>query len=175
MYMKNYDMFLFRLDLDEISAKTQKRQLFNTKFVIKSSFPIKVKIGGELAEDPRIRPIIASVPNSPPIKRYDQKQNSIHKTSSYENTGFSAMPRSILRVSIWNFNLVFTPHLQTNGKRALRFFFSDKLQSLLYFFRIVVSVISLEQKRKRKRACFPFVSWCMINAVSKNHIRIRTR
>ena len=86
MYMKNYDMFLFRLDLDEISAKTQKHQLFNTKFVIKSSFPIKVKIGGELliAEDPRRRPILVSLPNSPPIKRYGEKQNSIHKTSSYE-------------------------------------------------------------------------------------------
>ena len=33
-------MFIVRRDLDEILTKTQKDQLFDTKFVIKSSFPI---------------------------------------------------------------------------------------------------------------------------------------
>lgn len=44
---KKKDMFniIIRLDLLETLAKTQKRQPFNTKSVIKSSFPIKAKIG----------------------------------------------------------------------------------------------------------------------------------
>ena len=33
-------------------------------------------------------------------------------------SGTTAMPRSILRVSICNFNLVFEPHMQTNGNPA---------------------------------------------------------
>ena len=70
--MKNYDMFIIRLDLDEILAKTKKHQLFSTKFVTKSSFPIKAKFGGDKVEDPRRRSIFVSLPISPPIKRHCQ-------------------------------------------------------------------------------------------------------
>ena len=41
------------------------------------------------------------------------------------------------------------------------------------FFRIGLSVISLKQKKQTKKASFPFVAWCTINTVSKNHIPIR--
>ena len=104
---------------------------------------------------------------------WSSKSNRIGN-SLRKNSGFSAMPRSILRVSIWKFNLVFVPHMQTNGKRALFFFFSRQVTVAFVFFRIVVSVISLKQNTKQKRACFPFVGWCMINTVSKNHIQIRS-
>ena len=40
-------------------------------------------------------------------------------------------------------------------------------------FRIVLSVISLGQKIKIKKAGFQFVGWCMMNIVSKNQIQIR--
>ena len=68
--LKFQDIFISRLDLDEILAKTRKHQLFNTQFVIKSSFPMKAKNWGDIAEDPTRRPILVSVPNSPPTKRY---------------------------------------------------------------------------------------------------------
>ena len=52
-------------------------------------------------------------------------------------------------------------------------FLSDKLWSILFFLRLVVSVISLELKQKiNKGAGFPFVAWCMMNTVSKNNIHI---
>ena len=41
------------------------------------------------------------------------------------------------------------------------------------FFWIVISVISLGQGQKIKKAGFQFVGWCMINIVSKNHAQIR--
>ena len=47
--------FFFRLDLAEISAKTQKHQLFDTKFVWKLSFSITMKFGGDRAEETRRR------------------------------------------------------------------------------------------------------------------------
>ena len=51
-------MFIIRLDLDEISAKTQKHQILYTKFVIKSSFSKKAKFVGDLVQDPRRRFIV---------------------------------------------------------------------------------------------------------------------
>ena len=33
------------------------------------------------------------------------------------------------------------------------------------FFRIIVSVVSLEQKIKHTGAAFAFIAWCMINTV----------
>ena len=75
---------MIRLDLDEISSKTQKHKLFNSKFVIRSPFPTKAKIGEDLAEDPTSRPILVPVPNSPPIERYHQNTISSHTTSNYD-------------------------------------------------------------------------------------------
>ena len=77
------------------------------------------------------------------------------------NVGFSAMPRSILRVLVQKSNLMFEPHVQTNGEHAFfvfvfsrqvmavfvffRIVFSRQVMGVFVFFRIVVSVISLEQ------------------------------
>ena len=56
------------------------------------------------------------------------------------------MPRSILRVSIQKLNLILEPHVQTNGKHAIFVLvFSRQVMAVFVFFRIVVSVISLEQ------------------------------
>ena len=72
-YMKKIRVFFHpRLDLAEISAKTQKHQLFHTKFVKKSSFSVNVKFGGDNAEDKRRTSIQVSLPNSPPTKRCGQ-------------------------------------------------------------------------------------------------------
>ncbi|MEP2261276.1 MAG: hypothetical protein ABJI00_07660 [Paracoccaceae bacterium] len=49
-------VFIIRLDLDEISARTQNHQLFNMKFVSKPSIPTRAKIGEYLAEDPARTP-----------------------------------------------------------------------------------------------------------------------
>ena len=78
------------------------------------------------------------------------------------------MPRSILRISIWNFNLVFGPHALS--KTFFFFvFFSDKFWSLLLFFRIVISVIF--RTPPPTEAGFQFLGWCMINIdrVKKSH------
>ena len=117
-------------------AEDRKTHFFNTNFVIKSSFPIEAKVGGDIAEHPRRRPIFVSLPNSPPIKRYCQSTISIHKASNTKNAGFSAMPRSILRVLIWIFNLVFELHVQTNWKPAFfTFLFFRQVMAALVFFR----------------------------------------
>ena len=61
-YMKHYYMFMIRLDIDEISVKTQEHQHYDTKFVTKSSFPIKAKFVGDIVPRPKekidIRPFI---------------------------------------------------------------------------------------------------------------------
>ena len=51
---------------------------------------------------------------------------------------------------------------QTDNTPFLFLFFADKLWPFLVFFRIVVSVMLLEQKQK---ASFTFVGWCMIDTV----------
>ena len=51
-------------------------------------------------------------------------------------------------------------------------FFSDKLWPLLYFFGSVNRSYLSIKKEEKKKASFPFVAWCMINTVSKNHIPI---
>ena len=63
----------------------------------------------------------------------------LHETSTrvVMRTGgiITAMPRSILRVSIWNFRLVFEPHVQRDRVSALLFclVFRNKFWSLLFF------------------------------------------
>ena len=70
-YMKILSFsFLFTMGLAEKSAKTKKRQLFHSIFVYKSSFPFNVKLGEDIAEDETSMQI--PLPNSPPIKIYDQ-------------------------------------------------------------------------------------------------------
>ena len=57
VYEKFSVFFPLPPDLAEISAKTQKHQLVHTKFVYKPSLSIKVKFGGDNAEDTRRRSI----------------------------------------------------------------------------------------------------------------------
>ena len=53
---ENFKPFFFRLHLAEISAKTLKHQLFDTKFVKILSFSIKMNFGGDSsAEETRRR------------------------------------------------------------------------------------------------------------------------
>ena len=62
----------------------------------------------------------------------------------------SAMPRSILRISIWNFN-VLESHVHTNGKPVFfLFLFSCKLWAFLYFSDIYIGHTSRTKKKKNK-------------------------
>lgn len=86
------------------------------------------------------------------------------------------MPRSTLRISIWNFSVVLEPHVHTNGKGV--FFlcvFHESYTIHIIIFRILYGSYSIfRTKTKAKREGFPFVGWGMINIVSKHHVKIRT-
>ena len=84
-------------------------------------------------------------------------------------SGITALPPSVVRISIWKVYLVFEPQMHTNGKPALYFSILRQVMAALVFFRIVVSVVFLRQKQSNAKAGVLFVGWCMINTVSKNH------
>ena len=117
-------IFIFRLDIDELPAETQKRQFFNTNFATKSSFPIKAKLGGGVAKDPRRKSILFSLPKSPPIKIYCQNTSLIHKTSNCEKcVFFSDVPLNFASFDP-KLNFVFEPRMHnTHGELALCFCF----------------------------------------------------
>ena len=64
--------------------------------------------------------------------------------------------RPILGKSIWNFNVVFGPHVHTNGKPGL-FFFHPSFGHF-YIFRIFIPAISLGQKTNIRCLCIIVVS-----------------
>ena len=105
---KNNDMLIIRLELDEISAKTQKHHFLH--YI--PAYPNQGEIWGRRYWATRWRPISVSLPNSLPITSYGQKQYQVpgirylHQVWREEKV-FTAMQRSILRFSIWNFNTVF--------------------------------------------------------------------
>ena len=65
------------------------------------------------------------------------------------------MPRSILRISIWKFN-VSKPHVHTNGKPGFFLFFTQVMGNFVF-----------SGYKKKKKPGFPFVGLCIINIVSK--------
>ena len=85
----------------------------------------------------------------------------------------SAMPRAILRLSICNFQ----PRIWTtcaNKRKACPIawsIFQTVMVAVVLFGSLYRSY--LEQNKTKNGAGFPFVGWCMINTVSKNHIKIR--
>ena len=84
------------------------------------------------------------------------------------------MTRSISRISIWNFNVVFEPHVHTNGKSGFFLFpfFMQVMDVFFCIFRTFISAASLGRKTKEeKKPGFPFVGLCIINTVSKKHIQ----
>ena len=137
--------------------------------------------GGNNAEHSisRRTSIYVSLPNSRPIKRYDQNSIPYTKLSQVSSTkngekGISAMPRSILRILISNFDDIFEPHIcaQTESRVFLFSLLLRELWALLYYFPIVISAIS-RTKQQDERPGFPFVGWSMINLVSKNRTQVR--
>ena len=97
------------------------------------------------------------------MKRYDITR-FLHTKHVMRTSGIIAMPHSILRFSIWIYNLVFATHVQTNSMPAClpaffpTLFVSDNLWPLLYSFRIVVSVIiSIEQNKRKEKASSHFL------------------
>ena len=91
-------------------------------------------------------------------------------TTKKRKNGISAMPRSILRISIWNFNVVFGPNVHTNGKPGLYIYIFHSSYGRFCIFRIFISAISLGQKKKEKKAWL-LVCWFVHNQhrVKKSH------
>ena len=116
------------------------------------SFSIKMKFGGDSAEETRRRSMQVSLPNSPPIKR-DYHNSIPYINHEISKNGISAMPRAILRILHWIFNPVFGPYVQRDWVSALLFFLSFHCRfGRFCFFRVVGLVISLDKKRKHHRA-----------------------
>ena len=143
---------------DSISPRYQRkhnitifRRYFRPKIFVrqlqKSSSTIKMIIGVDSPEDIYTARFVTH-DETVPKNGSDTSIQVVMRTS-----GIAAMPRSILRVSISNLNLVFEPHVQTNGKPAPFFItFSDNLWSPLYFFVILHrSYLSNKNKLKRGR------------------------
>ena len=85
---------------------------------------------------------------------------------------FLRCPAQFLRGSIRKVNLVFEPHAQTNGKVAsFVFVFSRQVMTVFVFFRIVVSVISLERTTIKRRV-FRLLVGAWSTRCKKNHIPI---
>ena len=79
------------------------------------------------------------------------------------------MPRSIFRISIWNFSVVFEPHLYTNGKPFFFFFFNASYGRFCIF-RTFISAIS-PRKGKRKKARLS-ICWLQLLSVVHNQHRV---
>ena len=122
-----------------------------------------MKIGADSPEDRRRGPIIfVELPNLSPIKRYDKQKErflNIKKVMMWtSDIATTAMPRSILRVPIWNFNLVFEHSnrmmCNANKRKTCPFFFlmfSYKVWSMSYFFRSYVSYLNIISRERKKR------------------------
>ena len=83
------------------------------------------------------------------------------------------MPRSIRKFrSEFSTSWLNRTRKQTESLPALKKKKKREVNVAYGFFRIVVSVISLSEKKKTQ-AGFPVVGWCMINTVSQNHVQIR--
>ena len=105
------------------------------------------KIGVDSLEDTRRRSISVALPNASPITRYGQKWLLYIKQVVMRTRGITAMPRSILRVSICKFNLTRSLNRTFKGitMSALLFVFWLSFGRFCIFFRIIGWVISLEK------------------------------
>ena len=126
-----------RLDLAEISKKTQnlhlKKNIFWPQICVTAPKIIVSDQGQNWCRQSWRRSIAVALPNPSPVKRFYQKMIPIHKQVTIRTSGITAMRRSISRVPVWNFNLVFKQHVRTNGSLPPPFFFQT-LRSPLYFF-----------------------------------------
>ena len=119
-----------------IGGKNQQRQFFNTNFATKSSLPIEAKIGRGVAEDPRRKSILLSMPSSPPIKGYCQNTIFIHKTSYYEKcVFFLRFPAQFCEFRSKNCSSYLNRMCQQTENTPFCFcFFPDKFWTILYIF-----------------------------------------
>ena len=141
-----------RLELAEISKKTQNYQFLATFLAYKcvwqlqkSSFPSKVKIGVDSAEDTRRRLISVALPNSWPIMRYDQKTVPTHKQVLLivmRTSGITTMPRSFCEFRSEFFNSSLNRTCKGIECRPCCFFFWTSFGRFC-FLEIVRSIMSL--------------------------------
>ena len=81
------------------------------------------------------------------------KLDPVYKSSDYDKSwenGISAMPRSFLRISIWNFNAVVKPHVHTNGKPGffLLIFFTQHTGVFAFFGYLYRPYLSNKKKKR---------------------------
>ena len=160
---KYYDLFIIRLKLDEISAKTQKHQLF---FPAKFSTKIVIRDQGEI----RWRYVTGGTRRSRyqfhwPIRCRSRDiwlNNSIlHFESSVTiRNVFTAMQRSILRFSIRNFDTVFVMPVQNYLVPGFIIFrFLEEFQSFFYYVGGVSGHVSLSKKTKKTARHISVGAW----------------
>ena len=162
---KIWVFFRPRLDLAEISAKTQKHQLFHTKFVLRIKIVVPDLCEWRQCWRDKENIDTSYITQFATHQEILPKLGSIHKSSDNNKNwrnDISAMPRSILRVSIWSFNVVFEPHVHTNGKPGFVLFFHANYGRFCIF-RMFISAIYLGQKKKKPG--FPLIGWCIIYIV----------
>ena len=108
-------------------------------------------MGSDIAEDPTRRPILVSVPNSSPIKRYRQNTISMHETSGYDHflsswDATSKFASFDLKNKTSYFHDIYKP---TESEPSFVLFFSDKLRSLCIFPDICIGLISPTKTTKK--------------------------
>ena len=90
-----------------------------------------------------------------------------------ETSGITAMPRSILRISIQKNSFLNRIHTQMESRPHLERQKTNNLWSPMSFSDRCIGHTSRTKTKKNKRSGFPFVGGCMINTVLKNHLYIR--
>ena len=127
---------------------------FHHKIRIKIVVSIKAKIGEDLAEDPTSRTMLVSVPNSPPIKRYRQKNTiAIHNTNDYVflvSLWFRVQICEFRSANLTSYSYEYFQHIPYSTVDFLLSFFTPLIQWLNKYFRIHSYLCKKLSKRKRK-------------------------
>ena len=166
---------LFRLGLAEISAKTQKPN-FPHQIRLLIVLPDQREIWRRQCWRHQENIVTRFIAQFATREEILPKLDSIYKSSDYDKKmkrwhfGICAIPRSILRISICNFNVVFEPHVHTNGKPGVSFvLFFMKVMGVFVFFGYLCWPHLLD-KKKRKEARLS-ICWFVHNQhrVEKSH------
>ena len=132
----------------DILAKKSVWQLQNSLFSIKSSS------GVDSPEDTRRRSISVALPNSSPVKRYDQKAVPIHHTSNDENKRhYCGALLNFANVDLKTMPRIWTACTDTNGEPAFLLpNFRQVIAASFFFFFGSWYWSNISGKKKRKKA-----------------------
>ena len=132
----------------DILAKKSVWQLQNSLFSIKSSS------GVDSPEDTRRRSISVALPNSSPVKRYDQKAVPIHHTSNDENKRhYCGALLNFANVDLKTMPRIWTACTDTNGEPAFLLpNFRQVIAASFFFFFGSWYWSNISGKKKKKKA-----------------------